>query len=252
MDYNSILAQDLTLDETKYQQQGPFYLTDMFAINYFTSFTVIAAVVSHVFLWYGKSIYKQTKAAFKMNELGNGLKDKHNVLMRAYADFPEWVYIAWLTVFTCLSVLVCQFSPIYIPFWASLFAILMGCFFTIPIGIVQAIAGFQVGLNVLTEFLIGLAIPGQTLAVIGFKSLGYNVVIQALNLVSDLKLGHYMHISPITMVFGQVLGTVIGIIFNTFGAFFVLDKMSDILGTNQWQYPGYATFLSAAGIWGCI
>jgi hypothetical protein len=68
----------------------------------------------------------------------------------------------------------------------------MGVVFTVPIGLVQAISGWQVGLNVLTEFVIGLLIPGQTLAVIGFKSLGYNIVIQALNLVSDLKLGHYM------------------------------------------------------------
>lgn len=208
-------------------------------------------VVSHVFLWYGKSIYKQTKAAFQQAHLAHGLNDTHNVLMRAYADFPEYVYLAWLAVFTVLSVLVCQFSPIFIPYWATLFAILMGCFFTIPIGIIQAISGIQVGLNVLTEFVIGLIIPGQTMSVIGFKSLGYNVVIQALALILDLKLGHYMHISPITMVAGQIIGTSIGILFNTLGAFFVIDYMGDVLGTAQWGYPSYNTFLSAAGIWGC-
>lgn len=43
LDYSSLLNNDFSLNETKYQQQGPFYLTDMFAISYFTSFMTIAA-----------------------------------------------------------------------------------------------------------------------------------------------------------------------------------------------------------------
>lgn len=85
-------------------------------------------------------------------------------------------------------------------FWVFIFFI-TGSVFAIPIGIVQAVSGTQIGLNVLTEFVIGLMIPGQTLPVIAFKSLGYNILIQALALVADLKLGHYMHIAPIAMVF---------------------------------------------------
>ena len=74
----------------------------------------------------------------------------------------------------------------------------------LPIGIIQAIAGSSIGLNVLTEFVIGLLIPGRTIAVMTFKSLGTNSVIQALDLLRDLKLGHYMKINPVHMVYAQV------------------------------------------------
>lgn len=156
-------------------------------------------------------------------DTSEGLEDTHNVMMRKYTDIPEWAYALWLVVMSVATVLVCQFTPFYMPWWASIFAILMGTVMTVPIGLIAAVSGTQVGLNVLTEFVIGLIIPGQTIAVISFKSLGYNVLIQALSLAGDLKLGHYMHIPPYAMVAAQLIGTLIGIFFNTGGAFFVLD-----------------------------
>lgn len=205
-------------------------------------------------LWYGKSIVKQTQAAFRNLDLSDGLNDTHNVLMRQYRDFPEWVYGVWLAFCTVFTVLVCMFTPFVMPWWAAIFGIAMGAVMTVPIGLIAAVSGTQVGLNVLTEFVIGLMIPGQTIAVIGFKSLGYNVLIQALSLAGDLKLGHYMHISPISMFAAQLIGTLIGIIFNTGGAFYVMDvlKSPAIFVDKQWNGNSHATFLHAAGIWGAI
>lgn len=116
---------------------------------------------------------------------------------------------------------------------------------TIPIGLIQAVSGTQIGLNVLTEFVIGLILPGQTVAVMTFKSLGYNTLIQALALVSDLKLGHYMHIAPISMVIAQMIGTVIGIIFNTGTAFFVIDALKNphIFVDESWKGTYYNIFV---------
>lgn len=54
----------------------------------------------------------------------------------------------------------------------------------------------------------------------------------------------------------QVIGTVIGVVFNTGGAFFVLDNLTESLGVGNdlgaWGALNYNTFLSAAGIWGSI
>lgn len=169
--------------------------------------------------------------------------------MRAYKDLPEWVYAAWLGGFAVASVIVCLVTPFKMPWWASVMAIVMGIFFTIPSGVVYAVSGTFVGINVITEFVIGLMIPGETVAVICFKSFGFNVMIQAITLLGDLKLGHYMHISPISMVIAQLIGTVIGILFNTGGAFFVLDNMPGlgIFEAGDWAGTSYNTFLSAAG-----
>jgi hypothetical protein len=50
------------------------------------------------------------------------------------------------------------------------------------------------GLNVITEFVAGIAIPGDPLANVTFKTYGYITQYQALLLISDLKLGHYMKV----------------------------------------------------------
>ena len=250
-DYTRLLDQEFKLDMAKYEAFKPFVLTEFFAISYFCSFMNIAAIFSHVALWHGSDLVGQTKSAFKQISTDGGLEDVHNRLMRAYRDIPEWMYATWLVAFTLIQIAVCQWTPFHMPWWASIMAIAMGVFSSIPIGIVQAITGTQIGLNVITEFVIGLILPGDARAVITFKSLGYNIVIQALNLVSDLKIGHYMHISPIAMVVCQLLGTLIGILFNTGGAFYILDIMTSpqVFHDPLWNGVGHQTFLNAAGIY---
>ncbi len=46
----------------------------------------------------------------------------------------------------------------------------------------------------ITEFVAGVAIPGDPLANVTFKTYGYITQYQALLLISDLKLGHYMKV----------------------------------------------------------
>jgi hypothetical protein len=43
----------------------------------------------------------------------------------------------------------------------------------IPIGMIQAITNQQVGLNVITELIIGYALPGRPVAMMMFKTWGY-------------------------------------------------------------------------------
>ena len=47
-----------------------------------------------------------------------------------------------------------------------------------------------------------------------FKTLGFNTCVQAGRLANDLKIGHYMKVSPRIVFFNQILGTVIGCVFN--------------------------------------
>ena len=79
----------------------------------------------------------------------------------------------------------------------------------IPIGMIQAITNQQVGLNVITELIIGYALPGRPIAMMMFKTWGYITMVQALQFTSDFKLGHYMKIPPRPMFWCQVVATVI-------------------------------------------
>ena len=81
--------------------------------------------------------------------------------------------------------------------------------YTVPIGVIQAITNQQVGLNVITELIIGYALPGRPIAMMMFKTWGYITMTQALQFTSDFKLGHYMKIPHRPMFFCQVVATVI-------------------------------------------
>jgi OPT family oligopeptide transporter len=74
---------------------------------------------------------------------------------------------------------------------------------------IQAITNQQVGLNVITELIIGYALPGRPVAMMMFKTWGYITMAQALTFSSDMKLGHYMKVPPRAMFAAQVLATMI-------------------------------------------
>lgn len=53
------------------------------------------------------------------------------------------------------------------------------------------------GINVITEFIAGLIMPGDPIANVTFKTYAYITQVQASFFLSDLKLGHYMKVKSI-------------------------------------------------------
>ena len=82
-------------------------------------------------------------------------------------------------------------------------------YYIIPVGLIQAITNQQVELNVITELVIGYALPGRPIAMMLFKTLGYISMRQALEFTSNFKLGHYMKIPHRPMFWCQIVGTVV-------------------------------------------
>ncbi|KAJ3292419.1 hypothetical protein HDU79_001445 [Rhizoclosmatium sp. JEL0117] len=248
--YNA--SDNYNLNITAYNDVAPVHITGFFALTYATSFLAITASISHVVLWYGKDIYRQTMNAFRQIRDEVDALDKHVKMMEAYPEIPDWAYLGFLAITTVAAVLVSVFTPFNMPWWAIFFNIFLCAIFILPFGVIQAISGFSLGLNVLTEFVIGLMIPGQTVAVMAFKSWGTNNLIQALALSQDLKLGQYLHIPPFAMVFAQFWGTLINAIVSTAACWYMMFNSGELLKDPNWRYNGYQVFYSAGGIWGAI
>jgi DNA-binding transcriptional regulator of glucitol operon len=68
-------------------------------------------------------------------------------------------------------------------------AVVIAVVFFIPLGIIQAISNFQVGLNVVTELVAGYVFPGKPIANMTFKVFGYMTMSKGLSFAGDLKLG---------------------------------------------------------------
>lgn len=216
---------------------------------YATSFLAIASAFSHTFLWHGKDIYIKFMSA---KDSVHHHSDIHNTLMLAYPQIPDSVFLMILGSFVIFQIGVSMFTPFTMPIWSILLCIVLVAASILPIGIITAVTGQRLGLNVLTEFVIGLLIPSQTVAVMAFKSLGTNAVIQAIELLADLKLGHYMKINPYHILFAQLYGTLIGAVVNTLCSFWIMENMNGVLGNGDWQMSGYNVFYNAGAIWGAI
>ncbi|KAI8914276.1 OPT oligopeptide transporter protein-domain-containing protein [Gorgonomyces haynaldii] len=253
VDSTSLLDKQYNLNQTFYDNNKPFFLTASFSTNYFTSFINLGAILSHIGLWYGKDLMKQVKDLLQNKRLDEGQKDIHNELMKAYNDIPEWMYGVYLVGMFIIVSIVTQVTPFKLPIWGPIFGFIIALIYVVPIGILTAVSGYTPGLNIITQMIMGFILPGRTIENMVFKSYGYNIMIQALDLTSDLKLGHYMHIDPRAMVFAQGLGTFFGVVCNTGATFFVMDSMKTLLYTDpKWSYTSVQTFLNAGGIWGAI
>ncbi|KAI8803759.1 OPT oligopeptide transporter protein-domain-containing protein [Cladochytrium replicatum] len=240
---------DFSLNVTKYNEVGPIYISDLFAVTYLVDFIVLPAMVTHVAVWYGKDIIRQFKAAIKQI---NDETDIHNKLMAAYPDIPEWFYGGWLLLWTIGLCFVCAFTEFRMPVWGVILAIVTAFVLLIPIGVVLGITGTQIYLNVLQEFVAGLLMPGDTVAVMCYKSVGFNTAYQAITLLADLKQGHYLKIPPISMFAAQIYGTVVGAVIYLGVAWWMMFQESIVLGSGDWQVLGYLTFYNAGAIWGAI
>ncbi|RCH96242.1 hypothetical protein CU098_011112 [Rhizopus stolonifer] len=120
---------------------------------------------------------------------------------------------------------------------------------------IAAVTGYGFGLNVVTEMVCGFVLPGYPIANMYFKTLGYTTKNQAGILAQDLKIGHYLKVPPRMTFLYQVLGTVIGCIFNYIVNNSITTSKRDVLlqtGSQFWSGSSPQQINSAAITWGAI
>ncbi|KAL0673413.1 hypothetical protein Bca4012_001394 [Brassica carinata] len=182
-------------------------LLDQF--DYQLLFASLSATISQVALYDGKFIWGMWKKATAATKDKFG--DVHSRLMKKnYQAVPQWWFIAVLVVSFAFALNACEGfdKQLQLPWWGLILACAIHVF-TLPIGVIQATTRYQVGLNVITELIIGYLYPGKPLANVAFKTYGYISMSQAVCFVGDFKLGHYMKIPPRSMFIVQLVATVV-------------------------------------------
>ncbi|OZJ02606.1 hypothetical protein BZG36_04278 [Bifiguratus adelaidae] len=243
----SVLTPDRVLNATAYEEVGPVRLTAFFAITYAIGFAGLTSALMHTALYHGREIIQQWKLSRTSLNV-----DIHTKLMRAYPETPNWWYAAVFLIFFCLSFVVIYVSPIELPWWGIFLSTGMSSIFIIPIGIITAITNQTPGLNVITEFIIGFALPGHPIANVTFKTYGYISMVQAITFLQDLKLGHYIKVPPKAMFIVQCSGTFLAGIVNLATARWILQTPGVCETSTQYTCPNAKVFYSASVIWGVI
>lgn len=250
--YNTtrILTEDFTLNLAEYKAYSPLFLSTTFALSYGLSFAAISSLIVYTYLHHGKQIWAQFRNSTKQQT-----PDVHMKMMQKYPEAPTWWYMSLFILMVGLSFITILAFPTNLTWWAFLIALAISFFFSLPIGIIQAITNTQIGLNVLTEFIFGYLQPGKPLALMIFKTYGYVTMSQALGFVSDLKFGHYMKIPPRTMFMAQVVATTFSCFIQVAVLNYALNNIPEICTPHQPSHftcPGGRVFFSASIIWGLI
>ena len=225
----AILTSQNTLDQAKYEAYSPLFLPTVFAISYGLSFASVCATLSHALFYFRKQIWVQSKRSL------SEMPDIHARLMAKYQEVPDWWYGAIFLSNFVLAIICIEVWPSELPVWALIVALLIAFVYVVPIGMIQAITKYvpslsfrwvgllthtlarffllsqQVGLNVITELIVGYALPGRPIAMMMFKTWGYIAMAQAITLTSDFKLGHYMKIPPRPMFWAQIIASIVAL-----------------------------------------
>ncbi|KAJ1400358.1 Oligopeptide transporter, OPT superfamily [Sesbania bispinosa] len=254
-DTTKILTPDYDLDVDAYNKYSKLYLSPLFALSIGSGFARFTATLTHVALFYGRDIWRQSRSA-----MGNAKLDVHGRLMKAYKQVPEWWFLILLFGSMALS-LVMAFvwkADVQLPWWGILFAFGLAFIVTLPIGVIQATTNQQPGYDIIAQFMIGYVLPGKPIANLLFKIYGRISTVHALSFLSDLKLGHYMKIPPRCMYTAQLVGTLLAGVVNLAVAWWMLDSIKDICMDDKahhdspWTCPKYRVTFDASVIWGLI
>ncbi|EME80071.1 uncharacterized protein MYCFIDRAFT_204443 [Pseudocercospora fijiensis CIRAD86] len=235
-------------DVEAYKAYSPVFMPVTFALGYGISFAVMAALISHIFLYHFQDIMRSFK--------GNRPKDCHARMIEKYPDAAWWWYAILAVTVLGLSIMTMYVYDIGMPFWGVLIAFGMASLYIVPVGVVYAVANLNSNvLTVLGEIISGYLLPGKPIVMLIFKFYAYTALSQAMNFSSDQKLGLYMKIPRRTLFVAQFVGCVLGSLSQQGVLIWMLGHIDNICAEDQksgYTCPqGRVNFVSSI-VWGAI
>ncbi|KAJ8637088.1 hypothetical protein MRB53_011355 [Persea americana] len=173
-----------------------------------TAHQIGSAVLTHTVLYHGRSVWKQFKETYHSQQQEG---DVHNRLMKSYRTVPQWWFYSILFLSSVVAILMCIFIPqLQLPVWGFLVALITSVTMTLSAGVFYATANQWLSSTDHTqELAMGYLLPGRPLAMETFRVYNSMSMSQALSLLGDFKLGHYMKIPPRLIFIVQVVGQII-------------------------------------------
>lgn len=168
-----------------------------------TTLASLSAVCVHTFLHHGYDLWQELRNR-SWNNKGN---DMHCRLIQAYTGVPDWWFL--IVSLVAITVLMITAHLMDVVKWYNvLFVLSITMIFVLPFGKVSSITGQLIqnqGVYHLIVLIASSLWAGDQPQMMSFLNTGYTTYCQTLYLVSNLKLGHYMKISPRIQFWVQIL-----------------------------------------------
>lgn len=282
---SAILDDRGVFDPVKYQAYSPPYLSAAKVCIYAAFFAMYSATVTYGALYHWREMVvgyrgmarsagtafnrcrlffskssKLVQVADEEQEDPLHRLDVHNRLMRAYPEVPEWWYTVILLAAaglgcTGLTLYPTNTTPLVVLFGLALCFILI-----VPVGLILAMTGTEVPLNVLAQFIGGSLAGGNAIAMCYFKAYGYVTCAQALHMAADLKLAHYAKVPPRLAFAAQMVPALISTLVCV-GVMQYQLRLPNVCSSStsidqkapfRFTCPGPNRFFTAAVLWGTV
>ncbi|KAI5892031.1 OPT superfamily oligopeptide transporter [Schizophyllum commune H4-8] len=229
-DQSSIITADYHLNKTALEAVGLPRYTTTYAISQLAYNLSVGASVTTIFLWYFPEL-KQAFGGFAFLKKGHAkhINDPHYQEMQKYPEVPQWVYAALWVV--CIAVCIgCSYGGpggvVLQPAWSILvFSILSGII-AIFLGFINATTGMTIQVKFALQILAAFIHPGEPISVMYANLYGNSSATQTLYMLQDLKLAQYTKVPPRFTFIAQMLGSIVGAVFN-------YTMMKSIVSTNR-------------------
>ena len=275
-----MLNQNFEIDYDKLDAVGIPYLTGSYIVYLITSNMGLTATLTHMLLWNFddikagwlwarpsnlRRVFKGDFWRFWANQespeerlhrkINDPLLDPHYKLMlrNKYRESPMWwwgavMIISWVVGLACLYVMKST-----LPWWGFLLSTIITCLFMLFFGAQYGITGFQFNVQPICQMLAGYMFPGRPLANFYFTCYTYNSLQQGQLLAKDVKLAQYCHLPPRVTFLVQVMGCIVGALFNWVMMHTIVQNQAPILtsiqGTNIWSGQNIQQFNTLAIAW---
>ncbi|KAG5368908.1 Oligopeptide transporter 2 [Yarrowia sp. C11] len=184
----------------------------------------------------------------------HGRVDPYSRYMRQYKEVPDWWFYLVLLIMFVLSIVLVEVWPVDTPVWCIVFVLGLVAVFIIPFTVFLSYTATELTLNVLSELMIGYALPGRFMALNLVKALSVTIAQQAQAYTKDQKLTHYAHLPPRSIFWMQIWATLVngvvamGVIQFQLGQ----DKLCEADNKLKFTCPDQTTFFTASVAWGVI
>lgn len=264
---------------TKYNNYSPPYLSAGNVVIYMFFFGIYTSTLTYTILYHHNEIamgfkalwinfresvadvYHKTvrtalpKRSRKPVPQEDNIVDVHNRLMQAYPEVPGWWYLTCLLCAIGLGVAAVKGWETQTTVGVVFYGLALCLVFVIPVGIIKAMTGIEVTLNVLAEFIGGSWVDGNALAMNYFKSFGYVTCAHAVWFCNDLKLAHYVKIPPRQTFAAQMVATFVSTLVCVGVLNFQLVHIKNVC-TEEAKFkltcPGVNTFFTSSVLWGTV
>lgn len=247
-------------DAEKYEAYSPPFLGAGNVVIYMFFFGVYTSTLTYALLYHRCEMvtgFKGLFNSFRRNKkpIPDEELDVHHRLMKDYPEVPEWWYLLCLTIAIGFGVAgITQWETNTSP-GVVFYGLALCLVFVIPVGLIKAMTGIEVTLNVLAEFIGGSFVEGNALAMNYFKSFGYVTCAHAVWFSNDLKLAHYVKIPPRHTFTAQMVANFVGTLVCVGVLNFQMRHIEGVCTPNaqfRLTCPGVNTFFTASVLWGTV